>query len=88
MSEVKVPEAQSRLSGLHICFDSFRVSYLGEYFRKIEAYFGSRRAMEHGKCVPRWTGKTDITMATGEPPLFAVLGTTLIKMLYKLGFSK
>lgn len=34
MSDVKVPEAQSRLSGLHVCFDSFGVCYLGEYFRK------------------------------------------------------
>lgn len=35
-------------------------------FPEIEAYVGSRRAMEHGKCVLRWTGKTDITTATSH----------------------
>lgn len=54
-------------------------------FPEIEAHVGPRRAVEHGKCVLRWTSKTDITTATGEPPMSGVLETISVISLSKLG---
>lgn len=82
----KVPEAQSRLSGLRVCLDLSGEGYLGKIpeDRSICWLQKSNGAW----CVPRWTGKTDITIATVEPPFFSMLGTTSLNILYKSGVSR